>query len=399
MPEARLFTALHPRRYRALTVVTLSIVIGILGPTGIRGETFPLSRDRAIALHPVFGEPPFQQPLGLEFDPVSGDGFVVEQRGSIVRVSTRDGRAIRTPFIDISSRVVSGGERGLLGLALDPTFATSGVFFLHYSKAPHGETIIARYRTASSGQGEPASERVILKVPQPYTNHNGGQIRFGPDGYLYIALGDGGSAGDPAGYAQDRGSLLGKILRLDVRGENATAYRIPPDNPFRAPGERPEVFALGLRNPWRFSFDRDTGALWAGDVGQNAWEEVDVVSRGGNYGWNILEGTACFKPRQGCPTLGLTPPIHTYPHTEGRSVTGGFVYRGKDIPTLRGRYVFGDFVSGTIWSIALDGGGRRVALESPLQISSFGEDPAGELYVVGYGTGTVHRVRPASPTP
>ena len=381
---------MYRRWYRAMLGAALCLAVVGLEPDSVVGDSSQRIPTAKATLRPTFGPAPFRNPLGLEFDPSSGDAFVVEQPGTVVRVSTKNEVVNRVPFIDISDRVVSGGERGLLGLALDPTFASSGVFFLHYSKAPRGETIIARYRTDGTGRGDPASERVILEVPQPFTNHNGGQIRFGPDGYLYIALGDGGSAGDPVGYAQNLNSLLGKILRLDVRGgDDSTPYQIPADNPFRAPGARPEIYALGLRNPWRFSFDRTTGALWAGDVGQNNSEEIDVVSRGGNYGWNVREGVTCFKPRRGCATSGFIAPIHVYPHSVGRSVTGGFVYRGKDIPDVVGRYVFGDFVSGTIWSIALDGGSHQVLLNTTLSISSFGEDPSGELYVVGYGDGSV----------
>lgn len=385
----------------AFWVSAMAMVLGIRAiplPTPVFAEIPP---DRAtIALESIFPGTPFSAPLGLEFDPASGDAFILEQRGRITRVSRRNGVDHRTLFLDIADRVVAGGEQGLLGLALDPSFATTGSFFVHYSAASSGDTVIARYRTHRDGRGDPQSELIVLTVPQPYTNHNGGQIRFGRDGYLYVALGDGGSAGDPGGYAQNLGSLLGKIVRLDVSTATADRpYRIPPDNPFQKAGERAEIYALGLRNPWRFSFDRVTGDLWAGDVGQNRWEEINRIVRGGNYGWNVLEGRTCFKPPTKCAPERFISPVHVYPHTAGRSVTGGFVYRGTSLPHLAGRYVYGDFVSGRIWGINADGLEQVELLDTSLAISTFGEDSRGELYVVDYAAGTIARVVPASPAP
>jgi len=231
-------------------------------------------------------------------------------------------------------------------------------------------------------------------VDQPFLNHNGGQIAFGPDGLLYVGLGDGGSGGDPLGHAQDTSTLLGSILRIDV--DRGTPYAVPPDNPFAAGGGRPEIFAWGLRNPWRWSFDRETGELWCGDVGQNRWEEVDRIRRGGNYGWNVREGAHCFASAE-CDSAGLIEPVAEYSHDEGCSITGGYVYRGATLPQISGAYVYGDFCSGRIWGLFSAGGGAlapRLLAESGLQISSFAEDHDGELYVVDYGGG-IHRLASA----
>lgn len=352
----------------------------------------------AIELRPAFGAERFSAPLGLEIAPGSDSLFIVEQGGKIFRLSETSRGVERTLFLDISRRVISRGERGLLGLAFHPRFLTNGTFFVHYSEAPTGDTVIARYRTGADRLGDSASEERILEVKQPYSNHNGGQIRFGPDGFLYIGLGDGGSGGDPENRAQDRSTLLGKILRIDVdHTDPGLRYRIPVDNPFRGPNERGEIYALGLRNPWRFSFDRRSGALWAADVGQNAWEEIDRIEKGGNYGWNALEGNTCFKPRLFCSPERYQAPVHVYPHSEGASITGGFVYRGEALPSLIGRYIYGDFVSGKIWALSLDGKTNELLLDTELTISSFGEDSQGELYVLAYGDGAVYRVVGVAP--
>lgn len=366
----------------------------LLGLFCYSGTPAAFARPLSIELRPAFGTERFSAPLGLEAAPDSEALFVVEQGGQISRLTPTPGGFERILFLDISKRVIARGERGLLGLAFHPRFHSNGLFFVHYSEAPTGDTVIARYRTGSDRRGDPASEERILEVKQPYANHNGGQIRFGPDGLLYIGLGDGGSAGDPENRAQDRSTMLGKILRIDVdHTDPGLRYRIPADNPFRAPGERGEIYALGLRNPWRFSFDRLRGALWAADVGQNAWEEIDRVEKGGNYGWNALEGNTCFKPRIFCSPERYQAPIYVYPHSEGASITGGFVYRGTELPALVGRYIYGDFISGKIWALSLDGKSNELLLDTELTISSFGEDRAGELYVIAYGDGVVHRLK------
>ncbi len=319
-----------------------------------------------------------EQPLFLTH---AGDGsgrlFLLEQPGR-VRI-LQHGRLLPAPFLDITSKVRSGGEQGLLGLAFHPMYTKNGRFFMNYTRMPDGATVVAEYKVSTDPLITEKVERVLLAVPQPYANHNGGMLAFGPDGYLYISLGDGGAAGDPGNRAQDRNDLLGKILRIDV--DRGTPYAIPPDNPYASGGGRPEIYALGLRNPWRFSFDRKTGNLWAGDVGQDRWEEIDRVVKGGNYGWRIMEGNHCFFPPFFCRTEGLNPPVAEYALTGGRcSIIGGYVYRGRAHPALSGLYLFGDYCSGEI--MTLRDGQVTVLLHTELRISSFGEDQDGELYVI-----------------
>ncbi|MGH2397848.1 MAG: PQQ-dependent sugar dehydrogenase [Nitrospiraceae bacterium] len=325
----------------------------------------------------------------------AGDGsgrlFVVEQPGRI-RIIQND-RLLETPFLEISTRVRAGGEQGLLGLAFHPAYRQNGRYVVNYNRWSDGATVLAEYQLSENPNQSRTEEKVLMVVPQPYANHNGGMVEFGQDGFLYIARGDGGSAGDPGNRSQNRQELLGKILRIDV--DRGDPYAIPPDNPFASGGGRPEIFAYGLRNPWRFSFDRKTGELWAADVGQEDWEEIDLVRRGGNYGWRIMEGDHCFLPRTGCKTGGLVAPVAEYANRPPRcSITGGYVYRGSAIPDLQGIYVFGDYCSGEIFGLIE--GTVRPLLSTGLKISSFGQDQAGELYVVGH-EGTVHRMigRPA----
>jgi glucose/arabinose dehydrogenase len=332
----------------------------------------------------------------------AGDGsgrlFVVEQVGRIRVV--RDGELLAEPFLDVSDRVVAGGEQGLLGLAFHPDFATNGRFFVDYTDLD-GDTVVAEYAVldGDADRVDPASERVLLRIGQPFANHNGGHLAFGPDGFLYVGTGDGGSAGDPMGNGQRLDTLLGKILRLDLDGRSGDRpYGIPPGNPFvEHEGARPEIWAFGLRNPWRFSFDRETGDLWIGDVGQGAFEEIDAVpgdEAGVNYGWNVMEGRACFAPETGCDEDGLRLPVAVYGHGEGCSVTGGFVYRGSRWPGLAGAYLFSDFCSGTIWAVdaARPNAGPTAVLETGRAISSFGEDEDGELYVTDLAGGALLRV-------
>ena len=285
----------------------------------------------------------------------SGRLFLVQQNG-LIRI-LRGGAVGAQPFLDIRNKTRGEGERGLLGLAFPPGFAQKQRCYVNYTDL-NGDTIIAQYRVSSSADAaDPASEVVLLKIDQPFSNHNGGQLRFGPDGYLYIGMGDGGSAGDPRSNGQNRGALLGKMLRIDVETEPGRV-RVPSDNPFvNVSGARPEIWALGLRNPWRFSFDRATGDLWIADVGQDTYEEVNfqpASSRGGeNYGWNFMEGAHCY--RSGCGMDGLALPVAEYSHAEGCSVTGGFVYRGRSFPGLRGIYIYADFCSGFIWGVERQG--------------------------------------------
>ncbi|HKG56532.1 MAG TPA: PQQ-dependent sugar dehydrogenase [Candidatus Limnocylindrales bacterium] len=318
----------------------------------------------------------------------SGRLFVVDQGGQIWIV--RDGKRSDTPFLDISSRISSGGEQGLLGLAFHPGFATDKRFYLDYTN-PDGDTVVSEWRVASADAttADTSSERVLLTVDQPFANHNGGAVVFGPDGFLYISLGDGGSAGDPQGNGQKLDTHLAKLLRIDVDTKaDGRAYGIPASNPFATrSGARPEIYVFGMRNPWRISFDRANGDLWIGDVGQGAWEEIDVVRAGSgggeNFGWNRTEGFHCYPGGDSCDRSGLTDPVTEYAHDLGCSVTGGVVYRGKAYPMLAGVYLFGDYCSGNVW--AIDAAASRVddpaiVAETGRSISSFGEDDAGEVY-------------------
>ncbi|WP_447978982.1 PQQ-dependent sugar dehydrogenase [Candidatus Nitrospira bockiana] len=330
----------------------------------------------------------FDRPLYVAEPPgSSGRLFVVEQPGRIRVI--HNGVLVGRPFLDITGRVLSTGwEQGLLGLAFHPAYPQNGRYIVNYTRRPDGATVIAEYRATSDRTVSTGEERVLLVIPQPYTNHNGGMVEFGPDGFLYIGMGDGGSRGDPENRGQDTHELLGKMLRIDVDG--GKPYAIPPDNPFAAGGGRPEIFALGLRNPWRFAFDRKTGALWVADVGQNDWEEIDLVQRGGNYGWRIMEGRHCFAPRVGCSADGLIPPVAEYPTREPRcSIIGGYVYRGRELAGLDGTYVYADYCSGEV--LGLQGGREVLLLATGFRISSLGQDQAGELYVIDHG-GTVYRL-------
>ncbi|HEX9370928.1 MAG TPA: PQQ-dependent sugar dehydrogenase [Roseiflexaceae bacterium] len=324
-------------------------------------------------------------------DDGSGRLFVVEKGGTIAIL--RDGKRAAKPFLDITTLVnSSGSEQGLLGLAFHPDYKQNGRFFVYYT-AQNGDNTLARYQVSGDPDAaDPNSGVVLFAVPDPAPNHNGGMLAFGPDGYLYVGLGDGGSAGDPWGNAQNRGVLLGKLLRLDV--DKGDPYAIPPDNPWAAGGDaRGEVWAYGLRNPWRFSFDRATGDLYIADVGQYKYEEIDFQpagAKGGlNYGWNVREGLHCYRD-QSCSSEGFVDPIYEYTHDSGCSVTGGYVYRGASFPRLQGTYFFSDYCSGTIWSLRQSAPGQwqqRELLQSRLGVSSFGEDQAGELYVTDLGGG------------
>lgn len=330
----------------------------------------------------------------------AGDGsnrlFIVEQTGRI-KILPSGGNTANL-YLDISSKVLFGGERGLLGLAFHPQFATNRRFFVNYTRQPDGATVIAEYhQSAANLNVADVTETILFTVDQPYSNHNGGMLAFGKDGYLYIGMGDGGSANDPENRAQNVDELLGKILRIDVDHAGAAApYSSPPDNPyFGATPGRDEIYAVGLRNPWRFSFDRSTGQLYVGDVGQGAREEIDLVTKGGNYGWRIREGTVCsdLDPAL-CGQAGLTGPFTDYDHSGGRcSVTGGYIYRGNQQALSQGAYLFGDYCSGEVF--LWQNGTQQVLLSTGKNISSFGEDEAGELYLVDLG-GTVSRFVPGS---
>ncbi len=311
----------------------------------------------------------------------------------------RDGTLLATPFLDIESMTNAAGERGLLGLAFDPAYAATGLFFVNHTDT-NGDTRILRFsRGASADVADPASLTVVLEIDQPASNHNGGTIAFAPDGMLYVGMGDGGGGGDPDGNGQNRRTLLGSMLRIDL---GALPYTVPADNPFVGDtAAAPEIWAYGLRNPWRFSFDRVTGDLWIGDVGQGSVEEISFESAGGpgglNFGWNRLEGSTCYAADP-CDLPGAVPPVYEYPHPDGCSVTGGYVYRGTALPSLAGRYLFGDYCGGWIRSLGWDGSALTDVLDHPelgtvAQLVSFGEDADEELYVVSLG-GTLWRIVP-----
>jgi glucose/arabinose dehydrogenase len=329
--------------------------------------------------------------------------FVTEQEGRILTFANRQQVAAPVLFLDLSSRVSEAGdEEGLLGLAFDPDYRRNGYLYVYYSAANPRRSILSRFSAGPDGQGtaDLEGELVIMEIPQPYSNHNGGQLAFGPEGYLYVGLGDGGGAGDPHGNGQNKATLLGSILRIDVAGSSQQErYRIPADNPFvGVSGARQEIWAYGFRNPWRFSFDPPgAGRMWAADVGQNSWEEINLVEKGLNYGWNVMEGAHCFSPRSGCEGAGLQPPVAEYSSAEGCSVIGGYVYRGARLPSLAGAYIYGDFCSGKIWGFRYDGGLREgpTLLAAPgLFITSFGLDLAGDLYILSRDSG-IYRLAPA----
>ena len=359
----------------------------------------------------------FDKPLFVAFHAHhAGRAFVVEQTGKVWSVAHEAEEATRELFLDLSPRVLTEGwEEGLLGFQFDPAYETNGRLWCYFSErmdSTQGEvrpgrktkssrrSVIARYDTKTDEKGvrtvDVASEFVVMKVFQPFPNHNGGTILFGPDAMLYIALGDGGAANDPFKLGQDKSSLLGKVLRIDVR--NATAekpYEIPADNPFVGEAEaRGEIWCYGLRNPWRIAFDRQTGDLWCGDVGQDRLEEVDLLVKGGNYGWNVMEGSEHFRKNAEVPS-DVIAPVAEYPHRDGVSVTGGHVYRGKALPEIQGAYVYGDFATFRIWAVTPASADKKALVReigrAPAQLSSFAEEPDGELLITCFD-GKVYRL-------
>lgn len=358
------------------------------------GLTFPLEPPPATPLVRVraFPELSFDRPVLVTHAPGDTERlFVLEQAGRIWVFSNDDDVKERALFLDIRDRVRrSHNEEGLLGLAFDPDYAASGVFYLYYSASSPRRAQISRFSvTGDPDRADPGSEEPLLAVEQPFGNHNGGTVAFGPDGMLYAGFGDGGSAGDPLGAGQDLGTLLGTIIR--VNAPPTGALQIPTDNPFvDREGARPEIWALGLRNPWRFSFDRQTGTLWAGDVGQDRYEEIDIVTRGGNYGWRRMEGAESFDAGTAATIEPVIDPVVAYGRSDGESVTGGYVYRGLELPAYRGAYIYGDYVTGKVWALRADPEGKLVSnteIAGVPSLSSFGEDGHGELLAVSLDGG------------
>ena len=374
------------------------------------GSPIPL---RPLAVEPAFTNLEFSLLTNLVQPNDGSERFYTTEQGGLIRVFlNRQDAAEASVFLDITDRVSrSANEEGLLGVAFGPTFKDNGFFYVYYSSSSPRRSVLSRFSVSDSdpNPANSGSELIILEIPQPAGNHNGGQLAFGPDGFLYIGLGDGGRSGDVFGNGQNLGTLLGSILRIDVTDATAgKPYRIPASNPFAAvEGNRGEIFAYGLRNPWRFSFDigkpdtgktpDEPGEIWVADVGQNQWEEIDLVRVGRNYGWNIMEGDHCFSPSSGCSKAGLEFPVAEYGRGNGCSVTGGYVYRGQSLPSLAGAYVFGDFCSGKIWGLRYDGESVTESLllvESGLNITSFGQDLTGEIYVLSRNAGIYRLVAP-----
>lgn len=402
-------------RFLATAVFTLGVHLSHTVADEIGAvNTSPMT---TVKIEQAFPKLRFRRPLLLTFAPDGSDRVFVASQFGVVHVFQNDERAATAPeFLNIESRVVykkEENEEGFLGLAFHPRYRENGQFFVYYTTtdAPH-TSVISRFRVSQNdpNRADPESEEEILRIKQPYWNHNGGTIIFGPDGYLYIGLGDGGKANDPMENGQNRGTLLGSMLRIDIdRKDEGLQYAIPPDNPFvdakpagRETSVRPEIWAYGLRNVWRMAFDRQTGVLWAGDVGQNTWEEIDLIVRGGNYGWNLREGMHPFPSPddpglQNRPTFDsrskdkqLIEPIWEFHHTVGLSVTGGHVYRGRDVPELKGYYLYADYVSGQVWALKYDERQKRVTDNRPigdnkLPVMSFGEDAQGESYFMTDG--------------
>lgn len=390
---------LNTVKTKAIVAAVIILVASALVFLWLRNQSAP-QKQYTYSIEAAFPNLSFDQPVGLYS---AGDGsnrlFVLEKKG-VIRVFDNSEAVIASAvFLNITEKVISTGtEEGLLGLAFHPEFSSNGYFYLDYTTDNPLRTVVSRYSVpqSSPNQADENSEQILLEVLQPFSNHNGGQLAFGPDSYLYIALGDGGGAGDPQDNAQDRSNLLGKILRIDVDTTTGDLmYGIPSDNPFvgNTVGYREEIFAYGLRNPWRFSFDSVRGRLWAADVGQDRFEEIDIIESGENYGWNMMEGNVCYDPAEGCNQTGLQLPIWTYGRDQGISVTGGFVYRGLEMTGLNGWYIYGDYGSGRIWALQYDGSAadNKELVKTDMKITSFGLDEQNELYVCDFN-GRIYRL-------
>ena len=371
-------------------------------PAGAQQQVVEQQPPPLPTLEPILDDRQFHQPIELLELP-DGSLLVAEQRGYITRFVDDNGEIEQFGILDLTESITFRGEQGLLSMALHPDYEEHPFLFVYYSPRDANITRLSRFRIVQ-GQAFVESELVIIEIPQPYSNHNGGAIRFGPDGMLYLGLGDGGAANDPEGHGQNRETLLGTIIRIDVNGiDTSTPYRIPTDNPFLGiAGVRPEIWAWGLRNPWRMAFDPLTELLWVADVGQDRVEEVAIVRAGDNHGWNVFEGDECFRSDDRCAELtDAVAPVGSYGHDEGCSVTGGMVYRGEALPDLSGVYIFGDFCSGTIWGLWPDdaaetGWARAAILESGRNIASFAVDNDGEIYVLVFN-GPILKLAAESP--
>lgn len=358
-------------------------------------KTGPHDPIKEVTLERVFSNLELKRLTNLLHTPSHPDHIFVTSQSGQIHMLPNDPETTRSRiFLDLGNRVnTSNNEEGLLGLAFDPEYSTNGHFYVHYSADGPRRSVISRLSLSNDEamQGDIETEVIILEISQPYGNHNGGQIAFGRDGYLYIGLGDGGAGGDPLGNGQNTNNLLGTILRIDVNNVSQNqGYEMPPDNPFLdTDGVRDEIWAYGFRNPWRFSFDRETNLLWVADVGQNKWEEINIVERGLNYGWNTMEGNHCFDSNQ-CVNENLQMPVAEYGRSEGCSITGGFVYRGDQIKWLNGVYIYGDFCSGKIWGLRVYQQTIQehgLLVDSALNITSFGEDASGTIYVLSRNEG------------
>lgn len=394
------------KRELVISVLSMALISGCGGGDAdlpvLTGPP-PVVTAPTITTQAVFTNLSFTQPVALMQAPTDSTRWFVVEKAGLVRVFANDQNTTSASiFLDIRSLVNATGEGGLLGLAFHPNFPVTPEAFVSYTRsgAPL-VSYVSRFLSTDSGQTlNAATEEVILTVDQPATNHNGGNVAFGPDGFLYVGLGDGGGSGDPNGNGQDTSTLMGAIVRLDVEG--GSPYGIPAGNPFEANAvctggtgvdDCPEIFAWGLRNPWRFSFDTVTSKLWAGDVGQGDWEEVDVITAGGNYGWNVREGAHCFNPGTGCADTFIEP-VSEYDHGLGGSITGGLVYRGTTISELASWYLFGDFTSGRLFGIPENSAAGivpEIFSETGLQIVSFGQGTDGEIYILNF-VGTIHQI-------
>ncbi|MDH3712451.1 MAG: PQQ-dependent sugar dehydrogenase [Gammaproteobacteria bacterium] len=388
--------------WRAILILT-GCLLCACSSNGSSGST-PSGGDFAVELQRAFANLTFTLPVAMLQAPGDPTRFYVVEKDGRVRAFDNDPAADTTGdfFTDDNDLVDAGpNEAGLLGMAFHPDYAGNSTVYLSYTRSGP-VSYVSRYIVVG-GSIDSNSEQPVIIVNQPYGNHNGGQIAFGPDGYLYIGLGDGGSGGDPHEHGQNTNTRLGAMLRIDVNNVPMGAdYGIPGDNPFAASSGCadagcPEIYAWGLRNPWRWSFDRVTGDLWLGDVGQGNWEEVNLVRRGENYGWRVREGAHCHRPANNCETAGFVDPRAEYGRSEGYSVTGGYVYRGSAIAALQGYYLYGDYGSGRIWALetGADNAEPVLLMDTNLNIASFAEDQVGEIYVLDYSSGEIHKLMPA----